>query len=303
MPTGLKGGKKMLHSLTSPILLEGDHERAFRDPCAVYREGVWHLFYTLVETEPSGEVYLYTAMSISKDLRHWSEPRKLTPRDRRLNFSSPGNVIYYGNKWLMCLQTYPRPNGEKYGNADCRLWMMESEDLLRWSDPELIMVKGSDTPDMGRMIDPYLVENADNPGEWYCFYKQNGVSYSRTRDFRNWTYGGSREAGENVCIIPYDGEYVMFHSPNNGIGVMRSSNLSDWRGGEGLLTLGQQGWDWAKGRITAAFVIDLRHVEGIETFVMFYHGSGPEDESVLFDTHASIGIAWSKDLANWEWPG
>jgi hypothetical protein len=204
----------------------------------------------------------------------------------------------------MCLQTYPRPKGEKYGNGDCRLWMMESEDLRHWSDPELLMVKGRDTAvrEMGRMIDPYWVENADDPGEWYCFYKQNGVSFSRSRDLRNWTYGGSREAGENVCIIRDDGEYVMFHSPENGIGVMRSSNLTDWREDERLITLGQEGWEWAKGRITAGFVVDLRHVEGIRAFVMFYHGSGPEDESVLFDTHASIGIAWSKDLAVWEWP-
>lgn len=294
----------MLHALTSPILLKGDDRVAYRDPSAVYHEGVWYLYYTLVETEPDGMVYLYAAMSDSTDLLHWSEPRVLTPRHQGLNFSSPGNVVFHEGKWRMCLQTYPRPNGEKYGNGDCRLWTMESGDLRHWTDPELLMVKGRDATvrEMGRMIDPYWVENADNPGEWYCFYKQNGVSFSRSRDLRNWTYGGSREAGENVCIIRYDGEYVMFHSPENGIGVMRSSNLTDWREDERLITLGQESWDWAKGRITAGFVVDLRHEEGVWAFVMFYHGSGPEDESVLFDTHASIGIAWSKDLAVWKWP-
>jgi hypothetical protein len=54
--------------------------------------------------------------------------------------------------------------------------------------------------------------------------------------------------------------------------------------------------------LTAAFVLDLRDVQGVEAFVMFFHGSGPEDERVLFDTYASIGIAWSRDLKHWEWP-
>ncbi|QNK59407.1 hypothetical protein [Paenibacillus sp. PAMC21692] len=295
----------MFDDLPSPRLLSGNDRRAYRDPCAVYHEGIWFLYYTLAETEADGQVYLYTAMSESGDLRHWSKPHILTPRNRGLNYSSPGNIVFHNNKWHMCLQTYPRPNGEKYGNADCRLWMMESDDLRHWSPPELLLVKGGDTGvrEMGRMIDPYLVEHADKPGEWYCFYKQNGVSYSRTDNFREWIYGGSREAGENVCIIRHGGEYVMFHSPENGIGVMRSSDLTDWRDDGELITLGQKDWEWAMGRITAGFVIDLRHVAGIEAFVVFYHGSGPEDESVLFDTHASIGVAWSKDLTVWDWPG
>ncbi|MHA6480948.1 glycoside hydrolase family protein [Paenibacillus sp. strain BS8-2] len=293
-----------LHAVTSPILLQGDDKRAYRDPCAVYHDGIWYLYFTLVETEPDGGVYLYAAASESMDLKQWSEPRLLTRRDQGLNFSSPGNVVYHGGKWRMCLQTYPRPNGEKYGNADCRLWTMESADLRHWSEPELLLVKGRETDvgEMGRMIDPYWVENVGSPGEWYCFYKQNGVSFSRSYDLKEWTYGGSREAGENVCVIRHEGEYVMFHSPENGIGVMRSTDLSEWREDEWLITLGQKDWEWAKGRITAGFVIDLRHVEDIEAFVMFFHGSGPQDESVLFDTHASIGIAWSKDLLNWEWP-
>lgn len=34
---------------------------------------------------------------------------------------------------------------------------------------------------------------------------------------------------------------------------------------------------------------------------VIFHGSGPEDESVYFDTFASIGIAYSRDLVNWRW--
>lgn len=75
-----------LARLTSPILLVGNEHTAYRDPAAIYHDGVFRLFYTRVETEADGAVYMYTAMSQSEDLVHWSESKLLTPRDRRLNF-------------------------------------------------------------------------------------------------------------------------------------------------------------------------------------------------------------------------
>lgn len=293
-----------LSRLRSPILLEGNEHRAYKDPCALYYNGVIRLYFTLVETEQDGSVFLNTAMSESTDLCNWSEPVILTPKDQNLNYSSPGNIINFKEEWIMCLQTYPRPNKEKYGNQDSRVWKMRSADLIHWTVPELLLVKGDAVAaeDMGRMIDPYLVESRQKPGEWYCFYKQNGVSLSVSCDLEHWSYCGSEQAGENVCILPYGDEYIMFHSPDNGIGVMRSKDLIHWREEGGLITLGQQDWEWAKGRITAGFVLDLRQVAGVEAFVMFFHGTGPEDERMIFDTHASIGIAWSHDLIHWDWP-
>jgi hypothetical protein len=66
--------------------------------------------------------------------------------------------------------------------------------------------------------------------------------------------------------------------------------------------LGQSGWEWAKGRITAGVVVKLE--DNLEAkYLMFFHGSGPLTEKQGdFDKNASIGIAWSKDLINWEWP-
>ena len=90
----------------SPILFEGDATTAYRDPAALYHDGVFHLFFTLVKTEADGQVFLYTATSRSSDLASWSEPRILTPRDREKNYSSPGNVIRFGGQWVLCLQTY-----------------------------------------------------------------------------------------------------------------------------------------------------------------------------------------------------
>lgn len=291
-------------AIASPIILRGDATTAYRDPAAVYHDGRFHLFFTLVETERDGRVFSYTAKSTSRDLAHWTGPRRLTPRDQRLNYCSPGNVVRFLGQWVLCLSSYPRPNGEKYGNQDARLWTLRSNNLEQWDKPELLRVKGPDIPfeAMGRMIDPYLVEDKDDPGKWWCFYKQNGVSMSWSRDLKQWTWFGRTEAGENACILIDGDQYVLFHSPANGLGVKRSTDLRHWRDG-GLLTLGQRDWPWAKGRLTAGFVLDLRRTPEIGKYLLFFHGSGPEDERTMFDRHASLGLAWSHDLQSWQWPG
>lgn len=300
----------LLNTLSSPILFKGDAVTAFRDPAALYYAGRFYLFFTLVTTEADGSVYMVTAMAQSTDLANWTRPRPLTPRDPSRNFSSPGNIVRVADEWVLCLQTYPRPSGEKYGNGSSRLWIMRSPNLETWGEPELLHVKGPDVSNaqMGRMIDPFLLteRGADGTetGRWWCFYKQNGVSASWSQDnLATWHYAGRAESGENVCVLPdaLRGGYVMFHSPENGIGMMHSNDLTHWET-LGFTTLGQADWEWAQGRITAGFVLDLRGEPAIGKYLMFFHGSGPEDETTMFDTHASLGLAWSDDLQHWEWP-
>ncbi len=301
---GFCGGRVDLAALRSPILFHGDAATAYRDPAAVYDGGWFRLFFTLVRIE-DGLPYSYLAWSKSRDLTSWSAPVILTPRDRSLNFGSPGNVIRVGGDWVLCLQTYPRPNGEPYGNENSRLWTMRSRDLETWGAPELLRVKGPDVPrdKMGRMIDPYLLADKDDPGKWWCFYKQNGVSRSWSRDLMTWTYAGHAPAGENACVVVDGDEYVLFHSPENGVGVKRSRNLADWRD-EGIFTLGQRDWPWAQGRLTGGFVLDLRRDPAVGKALLFFHGSAyPEkDPRGGFDNFACIGLAWSDDLKTWGWP-
>ena len=205
----------------------------------------------------------------------------------------------------MCLQTYPRPHGERYGTADSRIWTMRSQDLTQWAAPELLRVKGPETPQeaMGRMIDPFLLADKDQPNLFWCFYKQNGISISQSNDLVDWRFFGRTEAGENPCVILEDGKYVLFHSPPNGIGKKVSSDLAHWTD-LGTTTLGQSGWAWAKGRITAGFVLDLRRDLTIRKALMFFHASRfpEEDPRGGFDNFASIGVAWSDDLISWSWP-
>lgn len=297
--------KGSLSAIPSPIVFRGDATTAYRDPAAMYHEGWFRLFFTLVKIERDGRPFSYAAWSKSRDLVQWSEPTIFTPRDRNLNYGSPGNIIRLGDQWVLCLQTYPRPHGEMYGNASARIWTMRSRDLETWGEPELLRVKGPDVPveKMGRMIDAYLLEDKEEPGKWWCFYKQAGMGMSWSRDLKTWTPAGRISAGENACVIVDGDDYVLFHSPANGIGVKRSKDLKDWRD-EGVLTLGQAAWPWARGRLTAGFVLDLRNEPALGKALMFFHGSdfSERDPRGGFDNFASIGLAWSIDLKAWAWP-
>ncbi|SOE23411.1 hypothetical protein SAMN06298216_3799 [Spirosomataceae bacterium TFI 002] len=300
------GQTKLLIKLDSPIIFKGNDTTAYRDPAILYHENVYYLFFTLVKTE-EGKIYSYTAQSQSSDLKNWSTPKILTPKDQTLDYSSPGNVIKFNDEWILCLQTYPRPNHTveqevRYGSKDARLFIMRSKDLNNWGKPELIKVKGADidVTDMGRMIDPYLLEDKDEKGKFWCFYKQKGVSMSYSYDMKNWTFHGNTKSGENVSVLNEKGEYILIHSPHNGIAIKRSADLQNWNDWGNIITLGQSEWDWAKGRISAGTVLKSKEEK---KYIMFFHGSGPKTETEGdFDKNASIGIAWSDDLLKWDWP-
>ena len=145
------------------------------------------------------------------------------------------------------------------------------------------------------------MQDQHKKNKWWIFYKQNGASRSYSYDLTHWTYAGHIPAGENVCILPVNNEYVMFHLPPNGIGVKRSKDLVNWTDDKELITLGQQTWNWAKGRITAGYVLDMKKNSGYR-YLLFFHGSGPKTEQEGdFDKNASIGLAWSKDMVHWIW--
>ena len=300
---------KILEEINSPVIFRGDERTAYRDPAVLYHNDRFYLFFTLVKNE-DGKIFSYTACSDSSDLRNWSPIKILTPKNQNLNFSSPGNIIQKDGKWILCLQTYPRPGHEsdqktRYGSNDARIFTMKSIDLKAWDSPQILKVKGAEVPEkeMGRMIDPYLIEDINEKGKWWCFYKQKGVSMSYTYDFMEWIFYGNTNSGENVCVIKQENEYIMFHSPSNGIGIKRSTDLKNWIDFGELITLGQKEWDWAKGRITAGTVVDLRSLPEVGKYLMFFHGSGPKKEKEGdFDKNSSIGVAWSNDLINWEWP-
>ncbi len=276
----------------NPIFLQNE-KYSYRDPAAYYENGKVYLFFSLVENDDDNQ-YFYVAMSISEDFVNWSEPEILTEKDTSKNYSSPGNVIKYNGEYYLCIQTYPRPNGEKYGNDDSRVYTIKSSDLIHWSKSEILMVKGNmPTADMGRMIDPYILE--DN-GMFRCFFKQNGVSFSESKDLKNWVFKGYTDCGEYVCVLKQNGEYLIFNSPENGIALLKTSDFKNFNHC-GITYLNQAEWTWAKDRITAGFVLNMSKENFKYKYIMFFHGDN--EDNYLFG--ASMGIAFSNDLVNWKY--
>src|ERR1700710_1808729 len=85
--------KNLLDHLNSVVLFKGDEQTAYRDPAILFHHKTFYLFFTLTKIENDGKIYMYTAMSHSKNLMDWTDIKILTPKDQNLDFSSPGNVI------------------------------------------------------------------------------------------------------------------------------------------------------------------------------------------------------------------
>ncbi len=272
------------------LLFEQTNKYSYRDPAAYIENGTIYLFFTLVENTPERQ-YFYVAMSQSKDFKSWTEPKILTEKDNLKNYSSPGNVIKLNGEYYLCVQTYPREDGQIYGNENSRIFTMKSNDLMNWEKPELLKVKGV-VPEskMGRMIDPYILQDDD---KFICFFKQNGVSYSTSTDLINWQFQGSADCGENVCVIKENDEYLIFNSPENGINIMSTKDFKSFNDIKTLF-LNQENKPWAKDRITAGFVIDASSISPYK-YAMFYHGDN--EDNYLFG--ATLAVAFSNDLYVW----
>lgn len=65
-------------------------------------------------------------------------------------------------------------------------------------------------------------------------------------------------SGENVSALKDKDGYFLFPSSKNGIEIKKSPDLKSRKEFEKLTILGQEEWPWAKGRITAGTVVDLR---------------------------------------------
>jgi len=77
--------------------------------------------------------------------------------------------------------------------------------------------------------------------------------------------------------------------------------LKNWHEWGNLITLGQDKWDWNQVHITGSAVVDMRKKDGLNKYVMSFHGSCPLSESVSdFDKNVSIGLAWRSNQIDWE---
>ena len=222
--------------IKDPVLFKGNDHTAYRYPAVIYYQNTFYLYFTLVEIEQEGKIFSCAAMSTSTNLCNWSPVKKITPRNQKTYPSI----------------NYTRNQMPRYGDKTARIYIMRSNNLLTWSDPELLMVKGENTPveKMSRMIDSSMVADKDIAGKWWCFFDTDVSNMSYSYDFKNWTYFGFIESGENASVIVDSNEYILFHSPKNGIGIKKSKDLILWEPYGKLIIPGQKEWKWAKGSTT-----------------------------------------------------
>ena len=76
-------------AITSPIILRGDATTAYRDPAAIYHQGWFRLYFTMVEIEPDEQPFSYTAWSKSRDMVNWTEPVVFTRAISRSTTAAP----------------------------------------------------------------------------------------------------------------------------------------------------------------------------------------------------------------------
>lgn len=283
--------------------LDLDPECYCRDPLLIHDGGTFHCFYTAVE-RAEGRYFLHLDTVESPDLLQWSQPRRVL--ESPLGISSPGSVIRVGQEWVMCVQSYPIPEGERHADESARLFLLKSPDLRHWSDLLPIKPQGAEVAwtDSHRQIDPCLVEH---DGRYWCLYKTGGcLGMLVSDDLDHWTEASpdrpvlsaadtpDGRTVENPSVMRDGGEFVMFFAPcrkGRGVGVARSDDLLRWRD---VRYLEFPPLDWASNGPTAAMVADLREVCG--KWVMLFHGERELPHS------AALGIAWSDDLENWVVP-
>ncbi|MBR2343261.1 MAG: hypothetical protein IKA64_03310 [Clostridia bacterium] len=278
-----------------PIIFNGNERIAYRDPACYCYNGEYHLFFTVSEKE-NGYMFNYVAHSVSRDLKSFSEPKIITEKNNKANFCSPGNVIEHGGEYLICVTSYPMPvpySEKPCADSTARLFFIRTRDFKSFSAPERIYPKGRECADEGRMIDPFVLDGGNG---YLLFFKQNGVSVSRSRDLESWEFLGHTDGGENACVIKDEDRYLLIHSPRNGIGIKESRDLRVWED-VGVYTLDQEHWDFASGRLTAAFAMPLPSELGYR-YVVFFHGSRADSYP---ETHgeASLAYAYTNDFKDY----
>jgi hypothetical protein len=99
---------------------------------------------------------------------------------------------------------------------------------------------------------------------------------------------GHTDGGENACVIKDGDRYLLLHSPQNGIGIKTSYDLTKWKD-IGTYTLEQQNWEFASGRLTAAFAMPTVLECGYR-YIVFFHGSRADS---FPETHGSASLAFA----------
>lgn len=298
--------------LANPVLRGRPGQLGLRDPALFIRDGVVHLFFTACEYDGQ-RVTSWIEHCTSLDLQTWSQPERIcaTP-----GLCSPGNVVEADGRFVLCCQhlpvTLPR---NKCGQTrhDCRIWLLESADLHRWSDPVSIVPEGctADWRDSARMIDAFMYRH---DGAWWLLYKGHAkvgpnehgglIGLMRSADLRSWQehdpsrplFGDPDDptgAGfENPCVVAMDGRWRCYLRACGGDSPLVMAESDDPRRWPAPRPFPLAERAWMTDEVNAPMVVDARPWFGV--WLMAFHCNQP-----AIPLSGDIGLAWSADGDTW----
>ena len=314
-----------LTALTNPILNDMP-DFAIRDPAVAYHNGLFYIYYTYVDFTRPGNIYISTHMRTTKDFQTFARTHEVFGGPN--HYSSPGNVFRHPitGRWAICLQSYPFPPGKDMGDERCRLFIAQSDDLVTWTEPKMLVEAGAqhNYNDSVRQIDPYVV--LDGPRAW-CYYKTIGelgvlVSEDGLQTWReaipdrpaiSREHMPTGETVENPYVVRHDGKWWLFVSPCScprKIAYACSDSLTDW---PKTRYLDFPELDWAPHGPTAPAILDIHALsEGSNPPSLKLRPTGPEPRWLMLyhgdceprntGHEAALGLAISDDLINWTQP-
>lgn len=216
-------------------------DKHLRDPAAVVVDGVVYLYFTYYD--PAARTW-HIGMSTTRDFLEFAPIELVSPE----GYASPGNVIRYDGKWVLCYQQY-----REFPHYLCLAF---SDDLRTWSEPQRIFNTGPENTwnvDK-RVIDPFIVENE---GTFYCYYvgstrwgKPSGhnlIGVATSKDLKTWTDATPEapaigvdfewegpDGNENNYVLRREDRWFMLYSAslkNQKIAYAWSDDLIHWEKG------------------------------------------------------------------------
>jgi sucrose-6-phosphate hydrolase SacC (GH32 family) len=301
----IKRSRLMLNlcSLTNPVLRRRDN---LRDP-SVYKTGEGYLlFYSRYSSceNDNGESWSRkenwsVASVFTKDFITYQEDRDISPK----GFASPGDLIFWGGRYILPLQSYP--------TKPTMLCYIESKDLLNWSKPAFFLTEVLDLPwnIEKRAIDPTFVVDGDT---LHCYFvgsddvnyggHSNLIGHAVTGDpdLKRWEiisktapligcYADAPDGAENVVIFKEACQWIMIYSEglkSQHLAYAVSKDLYKWEL-MGKIDMPKQ--KWMDIKYGAPFV--WKESEGYWVMILMGHGE---------DNKTTFGLLTSGDGIHWD---
>lgn len=289
--------KLQLQRLTNPVFaLQGI---SVRDPAAIWHEGLCYLYYTRQVGGWGEDASWDIGFVATPDFREFSEEVVITPR----GYASPGNLVRFGERWVLVIQSYPWPS---------EIALIFSDDLIHWSEPRRVIA--ADTgPGWGAEHGPIDGWLFYHQRRWHCAW----VNFLKGADHRAFGLSASDDLHDWHNLTP-DGPFIDGSAYNDNGGVENCAFVRSGDTWHFFASVGMQpqrlahvasrdplAWPaltpqaevplpldpWCAHSQSAVFVDDWRQVCG--EYAMIYHGIERPDSP------ATLGLAFSPDL--WEW--